>query len=81
MAAAQTSEKRLQLKKGMLMHPFLDGSGIVFFNTQSTVVSSLNVSQKDFEQWLAKPSALEKTEYEKLDMLIEQGFLMEQLVE
>ena len=81
MAAVKTLGSKLTLKKGMLMHPFLDGSGIVFFNTQSTVVSSISLSQNDFETWLADPLALDKADMQKLETLIEQGFLVEESAE
>jgi hypothetical protein len=71
---------KLECKKGMLMHPFLDKSGLVFFNTQSTVVTSISVNEAAFKEWLECPQKLSKEDLSKLQTLIDQGFLVESQV-
>jgi hypothetical protein len=68
---------KLECKEGMLMHPFLDNSGLVFFNTLSTVVTSISVNEAVFKQWLDYPQRLSKEDLSKLRTLIDQGFLVE----
>lgn len=76
-----TGEKtKLECNKGMLMHPFSDKSGLVFFNTQSTVVTSISVSEAVFKQWLDYPQRLSREDLSKLQTLIDQGFLVESQV-
>jgi hypothetical protein len=71
---------QLEFKEGMLVHPFLDNSGLVFFNTQSTVVTSIAVSEAVFKQWLECPQDLSEENLKKLYTLIDQGFLVESQV-
>jgi hypothetical protein len=71
---------KLEHKKGMLTHPFLDKSGLVFFNTQSTVVTSISVNESIFKEWLDCPQKLSKEDLSKLRTLIDQGFLVESQV-
>jgi len=68
---------KLEYRKGMLKHPFLDKSGLVFFNTQSTVVTSISVNETIFKEWLDCPQKLRKEDLSKLRTLIEQGFIVE----
>jgi len=71
---------KLGIKEGMLVHPFLDNSGLVFFNTQSTVVTSVSVSKAVFQQWLDCPQNLSEENLKTLQTLIDQGFLVESQV-
>jgi len=50
---------------------------LVFFNTLSTVVTSISVSEAVFKQWLDYPQRLSKEDLSKLRTLIDQGFLVE----
>ena len=71
----------LSLKKGMRLHPFLDGSGIVLFDPTRTLVSSLNVSVAEFTQWLNSPNELDEGNQRLLDTLIHQGFVLDERAE
>ncbi len=63
------------ISKGMLMHPFSDQSGVTFFNTLSTVISSVNVPLSEFYEWLNNPSELDEEKRHVLSQLHEQGFI------
>ena len=57
------------------MHPFSDQSGVTFFNTLTTVVSSVNVPLSTFEEWLNNPSDLDDKQTDVLTKLLDQGFI------
>lgn len=72
----ETFSQELELKKGMRLHPFLDGSGIVLYDPTRTFVSSLNVSKETFFSWLRSPDELNDKNAELLNTLIHQGFVV-----
>jgi hypothetical protein len=67
---------KFKLKEGMRMHPFLDRSGLVFFDPKRTLVSSLSVTEEIFSEWLSSPSKLSGQEVELLNTLVQQGFVV-----
>ncbi|WP_195731896.1 hypothetical protein [Glaciecola sp. MH2013] len=58
------------------MHPFLDGSGVVFFDPAKTTISSLNISLDAFNVWLDAPDELREDDRMRFDTLVRQGFLV-----
>lgn len=67
--------QKYEIIEGMLMHPFSDQSGVTFFNTLSTVISSVNVPLSEFYEWLNNPSELDEKQRQVLSQLHEQGFI------
>ncbi len=59
------------------MHPFSDQSGVTFFNTQTTVISSVPVPMHVLQDWLQAPEQLGYDESKALQALIDQGFVVE----
>lgn len=67
--------------KGMSMHPFSDQSGVVFFNTKSTVIGAVHLPLKRLEACMLSPSAdhISENEHNALKQLLEMGFITSQI--
>jgi hypothetical protein len=64
------------LKKGMQMHPFSDQSGVAFYRSDTTVVTSIGLPLSTIEAFMAKPNAEDEKSRLVLDELESNGFIV-----
>jgi len=69
---------RFQLKKGVLIHPFSDNSGLCLYNVATTVITSLGISEELLSTLLSNQDHLNEDHRLILQELLDNGFAYEE---
>lgn len=64
-----------KIKKGMLTHPFSDQSGVCFYSTESTVLTSIGLQESDISRLLSEPDVNNEQDAAVIHELLSKGFI------